>query len=154
MNSNYDSIPLRKLFRSSVWGTYVLGLAAIELIGCGGSEPNVYPVKGRVVFAGKPLPYGTVTFFGPRGKFDGVAEIDANGNYQLQVPPGKYTVGVYAHPGYENPSGSALYKGGIAPGAKPLPGPVVPEKYNHFASSPLSYEATVSAENTFDITLP
>ena len=113
MNSNHDSTPFSKLFRSIGWGTGVLVLTAAVIIGCSSGEPKVYEVRGRVVFEGSPLPYGTVTFFGPQGNLGGVAEIDANGNYRLQVSPGKYTVGVYAHPGYENPSGSRFTKRGM-----------------------------------------
>jgi len=154
MNSIHDSISARRRLRGFFWDTALFGLATAILIGCGTGKPKVYEVQGHVVLEGKPLPYGTVTFFGPRGKLHDVAEIDADGNYRLQALPGTYRVGVYAHPGYENRSSSALYEEGNAPGATPLPGPIVPEKYNHFASSPLSYEVTASAENTFDITLP
>lgn len=154
MNSYHDSMLTRKQLWEFVWSAALLGSATVVSVGCGSDKPKAYEVRGHVVLKGKPLPYGTVTLFEPRGKLQGVAEIDADGNYRLQALPGMYRVGVCAHPGYENRAGSALYEEGNAPGAKPLPGPIVPEKYNHFASSPLSYEVTASAENTFDITLP
>lgn len=139
---------------SLTWLAFLPVVATILVVGCGSGEPEKFEVRGRVVFNSTPLPYGSVTFFGPRGKLYGTADIDTDGNYQLYVPAGAYTVGVYAHPGFEKPTGSALTEGPIASGGKPLAGPIVPEKYNHFTSSPFHVEISASGENTFDIDIP
>jgi hypothetical protein len=50
-------------------------------------------VSGKVLFQGKPLPGGQVTFVTVQG-FASSAPIDENGNYQIKAPTGEVQIGV------------------------------------------------------------
>ena len=96
-----------------------VGLCALILTGCKGSEYNTAPVKGRVTFQGQPAKGGQI-FFHPvennekpnnnPGK-SAFAEIDKEGNYQLSTygvfdgaVVGRHRV-VYASAGGESDEG-------------------------------------------------
>jgi len=105
------------LFRPRALALFLL-LVAVVVAGCG---PNVAKakVKGRVRFLDKYLTAGTVGFINKEGQI-GVAQIDFDGNYEMNdapVGPVKITVKV------PNVSAGAGPKGDTGP--KPPPG--VPE---------------------------
>ena len=55
-------------------------LACALLSGCGG--PKVAPVRGRVTYAGKPVPGGKILFYPESGRM-AIGEIGADGTYTL-----------------------------------------------------------------------
>jgi hypothetical protein len=79
-----------------------LGAALLTLSGCGGGVGTLYPVEGKVMVDGKPLPFGRITFVadkdkGNETKFAPFGEIK-DGNYSLTTkgkpgaPPGWYNI--------------------------------------------------------------
>jgi hypothetical protein len=57
-------------------------------------EPANAEVSGKVLFKGKPLPGGIVTFAAIKGGFPSSGRIDENGNYQINAPIGEVQIGV------------------------------------------------------------
>jgi hypothetical protein len=51
-------------------------------------------VSGRVLFQGKPLPGGKVSFVAVNGGFASTGDIDENGNYQIKPPVGDVEISV------------------------------------------------------------
>jgi len=66
----------------SLWG--LTALLLLVLAGCGKPKWGG-PVSGQVLYKGKPLPSGAVTFLGPDG-LAANAEI-LNGSYKIDRPP-------------------------------------------------------------------
>jgi hypothetical protein len=66
------------------------------LAGCGHNSRSVEhaDVSGQVLFQGKPLPGGKVTFVAVNGGFASSGTIDDNGHYQIRAPVGKVQIGV------------------------------------------------------------
>lgn len=78
--------------RSRWLGQLGLLLAAFVLTGCGASKVKV---SGQVLFQGKPLPGGRLTFQPANPKLNSVpAEIDEQGNYEAMLPAGEVKVSV------------------------------------------------------------
>src|SRR4051794_1676010 len=94
-------------------------ISAATLVGCGGSvgDPPVYPVKGKVIYKGKPVPGGSVVFelegdgtsaskAGPgSGTLRATGRIETDGSFRLVVfpgtegvPAGIYKVGITSIP--------------------------------------------------------
>jgi hypothetical protein len=65
-------------------------------LGCSGGSGSVEyaEVTGRVLYDGKPLPGGTVTFLAVKGGFSGGGAIDENGNYKAEAPVGPVLIAV------------------------------------------------------------
>jgi hypothetical protein len=78
----------------------VCGCLVLELLtgttGCTSKprEPALAEVSGKVLFKGRPLPGGTVTFTAVKGGFPSAGQIDENGNYQINAPVGEVVIGV------------------------------------------------------------
>ncbi len=106
-------------FAHASWTLRLLVAVAVFLPACSNSledHPPLYPVKGKVVRNGKPMPGGTIIFeyagdggYAPRGvgggPFRATAKIH-DGAYSLNgyagaqgMPAGKYLVGVLATQG-------------------------------------------------------
>jgi hypothetical protein len=78
--------------------------------GCGGPKGEV---SGKVTYLGKPLPTGSVTFFGPGDQVVGSAAIFAGGDYRMtKVPVGEVRVTVSAPAAIRDPKAPPLRKGG------------------------------------------
>lgn len=60
-------------------------LFAVAGPGCEKSGPKMYPVQGKVTYAGKPVPRGTVTFYPDKKK----------GNDSMELPIGAIEEGQY-----------------------------------------------------------
>jgi|SRR5579875_344133 len=77
-------------------GGLLLGLLILSA-GCGSGSPRSVEhteVKGKVLFQGKPLPGGTVSFVAVNGAFAWTGPIDENGNYEVKAPVGEVRIGV------------------------------------------------------------
>jgi hypothetical protein len=71
-----------------------LGLLSV-MAGCGKPRSAEHAdVSGKVLFQGKPLPGGEVSFVAVNGGFASTGTIDENGNYQIKAPVGEVTIGV------------------------------------------------------------
>jgi hypothetical protein len=72
-----------------------LGLLTL-LAGCDKQPLSVEhtEVSGKVLFQGKPLPGGIVSFVAVKGGFVSSGPIDENGNYQLNAPVGDVEISV------------------------------------------------------------
>jgi hypothetical protein len=87
---------MMKTPRRRWWGAH-LGWCGLLLLlpsglGCG---PGTGQVSGDVLFNGKPVPGGTVTFQPADNRYNTVsAQIDENGHYQATVPAGDALIAV------------------------------------------------------------
>ncbi len=71
-----------------------IGLLALT-VGCRSSRaPQHADVSGKVLFQGKPLPGGQITFVAVKGGFSAVGTIDENGEYQVKAPLGEVQISV------------------------------------------------------------
>lgn len=71
-----------------------IGLLAL-MAGCGNPHaPKEAEVSGKVLFQGKPLPGGKVTFTAVKGGFSAIGIIDENGAYQIKAPVGEVQISV------------------------------------------------------------
>lgn len=85
---------MRILVRRPGWcGAALLACGAMLVVaGCGGEGEKLAPVVGKVTVNGKPLASGTVSFRpdqGNKSQHQPNGVIDAEGNYEMTVPPGK-----------------------------------------------------------------
>jgi hypothetical protein len=84
---------------SSERGRVCIGLSLALLMGMAGCTKNPRSaehteVTGQVLFQGKPLPGGQVTFVSLKGGFASTGIIDENGNYQVKAPVGEVEISV------------------------------------------------------------
>ena len=72
-----------------------LGLLTLAA-GCGNNPRSAEhaDVSGQVLFRGKPLPGGQVTFVTVKGGFAANGIIDEDGNYRIRAPLGDVRIGV------------------------------------------------------------
>jgi len=71
-----------------------IGLLAL-MAGCGNPRaPQEADVSGKVLFQGKPLPGGKVSFIAVKGGFSAIGTIDENGVYQIKAPVGEVQISV------------------------------------------------------------
>ncbi|HEX6961089.1 MAG TPA: hypothetical protein VF175_04430, partial [Lacipirellula sp.] len=66
------------------------------LFGCGGGEP-VTEVHGTITFNGKPVTAGLINFQAEGGQPLG-GEIQSDGTYRYELPPGEYQVRIDTPP--------------------------------------------------------
>jgi hypothetical protein len=114
---------------------FVVALCALVTLGCGRKGT----VSGTVNYKNKPLPSGTVTFFGANKEIVGNGSIN-NGNYSIaNVPPGPVKITV------STPPVRAMAPDRRHPPPKDMPGgpttpPVaIPTQYGNPEQSGLEY---------------
>jgi hypothetical protein len=85
---------VKSIFRL-VCGGLLLGLLT-GMTGCTKSLHSTQheEVSGQVLFKGKPLPGGRVTFAAIEGGFASTRPIDENGNYKINAPVGNVLISV------------------------------------------------------------
>ncbi len=88
-----NSCSVQSIFR--LVGCFLsIGLLALTA-GCRSSRsPQQAEVSGTVLFQGKPLPGGKITFVAVNGGFSAVGTIDENGAYQIKAPIGEVEISV------------------------------------------------------------
>lgn len=133
------------------WASLVL------LVGCGGSEFQLAPAKGKVTYKGKPLEFGTVIFIPEKGPA-ATGQIQSDGTFVLETGTqsggvrkgavvGKHKVEIRCmenqRPGFKPPEGQEM------PAGKSL----IPTKYNQADSSKLTAEVTAKGPNEFTFDL-
>jgi hypothetical protein len=141
--------PLVRFFRFRLLFAAVI---AAGFSGCGSEDTGLLPVSGQVIYDGKPLTTGTVSFHPvgttghvPTGSIDKDGRYTLSTNYQPGAPPGKYKVVINATepvkvvPGKANPG---------------LPKSIIPRRYNQASASPFEVEVKVdAAQDAYDLRL-
>jgi hypothetical protein len=122
--------------------------AALAAAGCGGGI-KTYPVRGKVTYNGKAVPNGTVTFISATGP-SATGELQKDGSYSLKTtgagsgaPAGSYAVIVVAMEDMADR---------LPEDRRPLPPPLVPNKYSSAATTDLKAEVEAK-ENVIDFDL-
>ena len=161
---------MRSIYSVRRWLPLILAVLIMTMAGCT-SKGNV---TGKVTFKGKPMPGGSVVFFGPSGSGGGSAPINpVDGTYSIEnLPTGELKVAVepYGKPerapqpgmGSKEPKNTGPPKDINMPpemakqyekkstGAKHV---LVPEQYTKPDTS--GFKVTVKAgTTTFDIAVP
>ena len=117
-------------------------LAILLLCGCGSSGPETCTVTGTVTWNGNPLPEGNILFVPEDGK--GVPDPGkiADGEFRLEVKPGKKKVEITA----TREIGEVDPVMGKAPRRS-----YIPARYN--SSTELTAEVTPGTDNVFPFSL-
>ena len=112
--------------------------------GCGDSEPAT-TVRGKATYKGTAVPMGAVKFFPETGGRQIGATLGSEGEYEVRLPAGNYSVTVLT----STPPVPAGWKDG-----DPVPKPPVevPAKYRLPQNSPL--KVTVPEGKSFEHDLP
>lgn len=112
-------------------------LAAPATGGCKRGNPRVVPVRGKVLYNGEPLPFGSVMFQPDKGQA-AVADLGGDGSFTLSsygpndgAVPGTHSVSVSCYEGQ---------RPGKAGGGDSLGRLLIPLKYTRFGSSGLTAE--------------
>jgi hypothetical protein len=122
----------------------VLALAVAVLPSAGGCKrnPRVVLVKGKVLYNGEPLPFGSVMFQPDKGQ-PAVGDLAADGTFTLSsygpndgAVPGKHSVSISCYEGH---------RPGKASGGDSLGKLLIPLKYTRFGSSGLTAEVQDTA---------
>lgn len=132
------------LCRRREWTAGVAGLGlllCLAIAGCGSRRLPVAPVEGSVLYRGKPLTSGSVTFLSAEGPV-AVGEIQQDGTFRLSTygdgdgaPIGTHQVAVSS---LREPTAQERAK---AAGSEPLENlPAIPQKYFNPATSGLTAE--------------
>jgi hypothetical protein len=145
------------------------------LLGTAGCAPSKGEISGKVLYRGKPVPGGTVTFFPAGGKGAFNSSIQQDGSYSLtKVPAGEVTITVETESKKPAPQGTGtsgpkskvrIYREEMekfreqkTPGRTPRQFPSkeqyvpIPASYNDPEKSGLTYTVT-GGEQTHDIEL-
>lgn len=135
---------------------YVLAaFSAVLIAGCGGPAQVVSPVKGRVMYQGKPVPYGQV-MFQPETGDPARGEIQPDGSYVLTTYApgdgatiGKNYVRITSIPAQRPEAASQAVKGELS-----SVGSTIPPKYSHFRTSGIEVvvQAGTNADANFELT--
>ena len=122
----------------------MLVMAVAVLASAGGCKrnPRVVPVKGKVLYNGQPLPFGSVMFQPDKGQ-PAVGDLTSDGTFTLSsygpndgAVPGKHSVSVSCYEGQ---------RPGKAGGGDSLGKLMIPLKYTRFGSSGLTAEVKDAA---------
>lgn len=148
---------------------WIAGACCLLACGCGQKLPTTAPVHGKVTVAGKPIAVGRITFYPDDGRRPALGVIQPDGTYRLTTfqtddgaTIGKYRVTIEASESVGAAPKAATFEDELrnrtprrmaAQGGLGKLRWIVPEKYAHRESSPLTKEVT-SGENTIDFDLP
>ena len=133
---------------------------ALGSAGCGGGEPGVIPVSGRITYKGEPVTTGEV-YFSPESSSNRGAQgtLDSNGNYTLGTfsandgaYAGTYKVSVVSR-GPDKPIPAKKVGKVLEEDMQGTGDPLIPQKYFTPDASGLKAEVTDGGSNTFDFDL-
>jgi hypothetical protein len=127
----------------------VIGVVGVCLLvsgcGVGADSLRLYPVAGRITFAGKPLENGRILFRPTEGERRGFSTAIRDGAYQTELPVGKLAVEITATrvvpDQFDESNGSP----------QPVIEMYIPDRYNR--KTELTIDVTVSSRNTMDFKL-
>lgn len=129
----------------------LVGLSLTSCAGCGPAKPPVAPVTGKVIYNGKPVPFGQV-FFHPNAGTQGRGTIQADGTFTLTTYQDKDGAQIGTHKvritsfEVQDPNGDPKrFAGG---NGKSL----IPEKYTSLTTTELTKEVQ-AGPNTFEFVL-
>lgn len=129
----------------------MLGMLLFGSAGCGSSKPATAPVTGKVIYNGKPVPFGQV-FFHPNAGTQGRGTIQPDGTFTLTTYEDKDGAQVGTHKiritsfEVQDPNGDPQrFAGG---NGKSL----IPEKYTSLTTTELTEEVK-AGPNTFEFVL-
>jgi hypothetical protein len=137
------------------------GIVGLLFGGCGPKRAATFPVKGRVTYMGQPVTQGSIAFYPAEGRM-ATGDIGPDGRYSLTTfragdgaQPGQHRVTIDAKRIMDAPGQPKSLKeegrmGSLAAGKVEW---LVPEKYSHRETSPLTVEVT-HGQNTIDFNLP
>lgn len=141
-----------------VAGLFLAG--SLGLAGCGGGEPGLAGVQGRVTYKGQPVTQGEIYFTPDQpGTRAAQSPLDSDGRYQLGTfapkdgaYAGSHKVSIISR-GPDKPI-PAKKAGSMLPEDMQGTGdPLIPRKYFSPESSKLSAEVAAGKSNTFDFEL-
>ena len=138
--------------RYAAFRCLVCGLLLWTLSGCGSKTSTV---SGKVTFKDKPLPSGTVTFFGPNGTVES-GEIQPDGTYTIpRAPVGAVQIIVMTAAGtvagFDISDPTLVQDARIPkPTVKPVP---IPPHYGQLGKSGLTYTVESKADQSHHINL-
>lgn len=133
-------------------------LLVLLVVGCG--REDIYAmqaeISGKVLYQGRPVPGGCVTFLSDRG-VPVYATLDADGSYHVRAPLGELKVSVYNRTLLIDPRSARNRASRPPEGDVPVQTPTgtyvpIPEKYSAVETSGLTYHAE-RGRQTFDIQL-
>lgn len=160
----------RSLWRTTGASVLLLVTSVIPLSGCGGqSLPKPVPVKGTVIFRGKPLANARVSFYGPKAPLPATGDTNENGEFVLTmykegdgaiVGENKVTVAALPKAGGDTmmpPDPTQISSGGGNPGttakvAKGAPD-VIPKVYADLANTTLVWTVKPEGETAAKLEL-
>ena len=129
----------------------IVACVAVFQFGCE-QGPRVVPVAGKVLYNGKPLEFGTVTFQ-PRSGQPAVGEIQRDGTFQLSTfrehdgaVVGTHKVRIACYESQRNPAAKR-------PGEQMLGKLLIPMKYTLFDQSGLTAEVREDENQPFEFEL-
>jgi hypothetical protein len=132
----------------------------LGIVGCGGGEPGVTPVSGRVTYKGQPVTTGEV-FFSPEhsGARGAQGKLDSSGNYTLGTfdardgaYAGAYKVSIIAQ-GPDKPIPAKKVGKMLEEDMQGTGDPLIPRKYFNAETSGLKADVVAGKSNTFDFDL-
>jgi hypothetical protein len=133
----------------------LLLLTGCLFLGCKPAGPPVATVKGKVTLKGTPITAGFVIFQSEDGARSTVADINAEGKYEMRtheaggIAPGKYKVAFKPPaPGYTEPP--------LADAGQRDPRPVdktIPERYYSVETSGITVDVTLEEKKSYDFDL-
>jgi hypothetical protein len=116
----------------------------LALSGCGSGGPTTYPVKGTVIYAGRPVPTGSVTFVPTQGGERAVGAIGGDGSFSLEAAAGEYKVAVFASRESPNPEMNAS---NWEQAFRTKSQPIVPGFYGDPEQTPLKFSVVADGAN-------
>lgn len=121
-------------------------VTAVGLSGCG-EKPSVTTVTGIVSYQGRNLDHGSLRFYGADGRPVG-AVISSDGRYEVELPPGKYSVTVTSPP--QRPAGAPVTDDTPPPASAGT----LPDRFAHLPTSGISVTVgPPEMPQTFDVEL-
>lgn len=128
----------------------------LALAGCPSAHPELGQIAGRVTLQGEPVATGCVVFENLALGVSQVANLSADGSYQMVTPngpgilPGSYRVAIRPDPMGTGETPLAADPAAALP-AEPTS---IPQEYQHAATSPLRCEVLPGPNPPADYDLP
>ncbi|SIO20099.1 hypothetical protein SAMN05444166_2960 [Singulisphaera sp. GP187] len=133
---------------------------SIGLAGCGGGEPGLNSVRGRVTYKGQPVTQGEIYFTPDKsGARAAQSPLDSDGRYQLGTfapkdgaYAGSHKISVVSR-GPDKPIPAKKAASMLPEDMQGTGDPLIPRKYFSPETSKLSVEVAPGESNTFDFEL-